>query len=238
MGKLKKKDEYEKIVCLLNSLTGKRSLWQVFNDCISVYAVMIQNSFMPAGKRFDNIERIYKNTVEDYTDTEKDVMLKTFAEIVVILNDKPFQDLLGDLYMRLDMGNEAIGQFFTPYNISLATAKAMLKKSETQEKIAKKGHVTVLEPAAGGGANLIAACEVFKDFGIDYQKNVVFVAQELNRLTALMCYVALSLIGANAVIKIGDTLKAPYTNFFDEIKNDSEIWITPMFAANDFFGVV
>ena len=62
-------------------------------------------------------------------------------------------------------------------------------------------------PAAGAGANLIAFCGLCYEKGIDYQRRVFFECRELSELTSLMCYIQLSLIGAAAIVIIGDTLK-------------------------------
>ena len=44
------------------------------------------------------------------------------------------------------------------------------------------------------------------DMGIDWQRQAVFECQDISVITALMCYVQLSLIGAAARVVIGDTL--------------------------------
>ncbi len=86
-----------------------------------------------------------------------------------------------------------------------------------------------------GGANAIAACEVLKSYNIDYQAKAVFVCQDLTKITAMMCHVVLSLMGCSAVIKIGDTLTEPYTNYANERRKGAELLITPMFAKNNCF---
>lgn len=237
--KLKVKNEQKKLICLFDGLTGKRSMWQLFNDCVCMIAIAIQNSFMYGFNRGNALEKEYKNIAAGYTKAELMKISEIFAELVMLADEQPFQDLLGDLYMRLNMGSDAIGQFFTPYHIAYLTAKTAMKKDLVMQAFNEKGSITIVEPAIGGGANLVAACNVLYDYGINYQdKCVVFVGQELSRLTAMMSYIMLSIIGANAVIKVGDTLKDPYTNFNTEVKKGSELWITPQFAKNNCFWVV
>ena len=149
--------------------------------------------------------------------------------------DNPFRDLLGDLYMQLNMGSDALGQFFTPYPLSYVMAKANINIEFAKSEITKKGYMTISEPACGGGANVIAACEHLQKNDINYQNQCIMVCQDLSRLTALMCYVVLSLIGCSAVIKIGNTLSNPYTNYWSEVKQGSEIWTTPMFHVNNCY---
>lgn len=222
------KSEYRDIVKLFSKLTGSRSMWQVFNDVITMIACAIQNGMLK-NPRFDEIEEKYTRVSKEYTDDEMEVIANIFGAIINTLEANPFQDFLGDLYMNLEMGSSATGQFFTPYNISKAIANSALDKEGIKSALAKKGYITMLEPAAGGGANVIAGCEALKEMGVNYQEKCVIVCQELSELTALMCYIALSLIGCNAVVKIGDSLINPYTNYRDEEKAKSNIWTTPMF---------
>lgn len=220
--------EYKKIVKLFEKITGSRSMWQVFNDCIEIFALCFQNQFL-FGKRFDKNEEKYKQIIKQYSEQEVQIIIEIFAELTNMVEQNPFRDLLGDLYMQLDMGSDALGQFFTPYHVAFAMAKSCISVEQIKAQITDKGYITVYEPACGGGANIIAFCECLHKNNINYQSQCVIVCQDLSRLTALMCYVVLSLLGCSAVVKIGDTLKESFTNYYDEIAKDSDIWTTPMF---------
>lgn len=234
MASIKVKSEYKELVKLFNQLSGSRSLWQVFNDCIEMFALSIQNTFC-FGQTFEKNENRYKDIVKNYSESEIETIVKIFAEITNALEANPFQDFLGDLYMQLDMGSSALGQFFTPYNVSYAMAVSSFDEKNAKAELSKKGYISVLEPAVGGGANVIAFCEVLKNHDINYQTQCVIVCQELSKLTALMCYTALSLIGCAAVVKIGDSLSDPYTNYFAECSKGAEIWTTPMFHIQNCY---
>ena len=234
MAKINVKPEYKNIVNMFNLLTGSQNLWQVFNDCIKLYALSFQNIYT-FGKKYEENENTYKQIINQYSDNDKSVIIKIFAELVNMANDNPFRDLLGDLYMQLNMGSEALGQFFTPYNVSYITSVCSIDINDAKKKIEEKGYITINEPSCGGGANIIAACEYLKNNGINYQTQCVFSCQDLSRLTALMCYVVLSLIGCSAVIKVGDTLCDPFTCYNSELKKSSELWTTPMFHINNCY---
>lgn len=135
----------------------------------------------------------------------------------------PFQDLLGDAYMRLGIGSRENGQFFTPYHLSRLMADMGVTRDEAERDIAEHGYVTLNDPAAGGGANLIAAAATLKSYGINYQQNAFFVAQELSEMTALACYIQMSLLGMPGIVLIGDTLRMDYR---------FELW-TPMLSLNE-----
>ena len=135
---------------------------------------------------------------------------KLYDPVVQAFEDNPFQDLLGDVYMRLNLSNKNTGQFFTPYNVAHAMAELSVDKDAITKQINECGYVTMNEPAAGGGANIIGLAHALKDMGINYQRHLWFVAQELSELTALTCYVQCSIIGMAGVVQIGDTLKMDF----------------------------
>lgn len=234
MASIKVKSEYKELVKLFNQLSGSRSLWQVFNDCIEMFALSTQNTFC-FGQTFEKNENRYKDITKNYSESEIETIVKIFAEITNALEANPFQDFFGDLYMQLDMGSSALGQFFTPYTVSYAMAVSSFDEKNARAELSQKGYISVLEPAVGGGANVIAFCEVLKNHDINYQTQCVIVCQELSKLTALMCYTALSLIGCAAVVKIGDSLSDPYTNYFAECSKGAEIWTTPMFHIQNCY---
>lgn len=231
MAKIKVKPEYRELVKMFDELTGSRSMWQVFNDCINMFALSIQNNFT-FGKKYEENEKEYKRVSSTYNEKELTQIAQIFAKIIDMLEENPFRDLLGDLYMQLNMGSDALGQFFTPYNVSYAMAECCISIEEAKSIIEEKGYITVNEPAVGGGANIIAFCEYLHKNNINYQNQCVIVCQDLSQLTALMCYIVLSLIGCSAVIKIGDTLSNPFTDYYSELRKGSEIWTTPMFHNN------
>lgn len=236
MAKINVKPQYKGIMKLFDSLTGSRSLYQVFSDFVIIAACTIHNTV--GSYKADEKEKTYLNIIQNYKDEDLEIFAKILAEITMLAEENPFQDLLGDLYMQLNMGSDAMGQFFTPYSVSLAMARTAIDIGEAKELINKKGYITISEPAVGGGANIIAACQVLKEVGINYQTKAVIVAQELNQLTALMAYIAFSLLGIPAVIKIGDTLRDPYTNVRDEMRKKSNIWITPQMMMTPLLWVV
>ena len=146
--------------------------------------------------------RITKRAAEDVP--------KLYDPVIQAFEDNPWQDLLGDVYMRLSLGSKQNGQFFTPYHLAHAMARLSVSEESVTDAIAKRGYVTVNEPTAGGGANVIAMAEVLKEMGVNYQRHMWFVAQELSELTALTCYVQCSILGMAGIVQIGDTLKMEF----------------------------
>lgn len=184
--------------------SGMFELWDAF---VSSFAAMLAAG---SGNKCDwLIERAASSTGRITKGAAQDVP-KLYDPVIQAFENNPWQDLLGDVYMRLNLGNKNVGQFFTPYNVAEAMARLTLDESLVTKQIAEHGYLTVNEPAAGGGANLIGAAHVLKEMGVNYQRHMWFVGQELSELTALICYVQCSLLGMAGIVQIGDTLKMEF----------------------------
>ena len=231
MARTNVKPNYKTIVGMFEKLTGSRSMWTTFQDCIEMIALSIQNQAELFPDRYDKHKRRYVDIAKQYSKKEMGIVVEIFAELIRMLEEKPYQDLLGDLYMQLNMGSSALGQFFTPYSISKMMAECSFDAELLHNEIENKGYIKINEPCIGGGANIIGFLDVLNSNGINYQQKCIIVGQDLSRISALMAYVVLSLLGCQAVIKIADTLTDPFTSFFEEV-HKKDIWYTPMFVLN------
>lgn len=197
-------DRKEDMIKIINSMAGKYSSYEVFSDWIRCSSLAISNSCqMIHDKVWNEREQIYLDTARKYTKEE----LGKFTELLGMLTEtlETPSDVLGEIYMKSGMGSKAAGQFFTPYHLSLACARlAVIEKSED-------GYYWVNEPSCGGGGMIIAVAETLKERGINYQKEMRVVAQDLDWKGVYMCYLQLSLLGINAICVQGDTLSEPYT---------------------------
>ena len=226
MAKINVAPEYRESVKIFNSLSGSKMMYQIFTDWVTMFACALSNSADLF--RYDKREEEYLRIVREYNKEEALKLCEISALITEMIEENPWRDTLGNLYMQLDMGEAAIGQFFTPYHVSYTIAQTAISKEVVEKIIQEKGYITVIEPASGGGANIIAACQVLHKMDINYQEKAIVVCQDLSRVTALMCYIVLSLMGVQAVVKIGDSLCDPYTSYIDETRKKSDIWVTPM----------
>ena len=167
--------------------------WQRF---VYMAAYEIALAFRQDVSPFSDVANSSRKAAGDDFPAYADMM----SSMVEALERDPFQDFLGSAFMRLGIGNEAGGQFFTPFNISHLMGRIVLDAADG-------GVIRVGEPACGAGANCIAVCKALGDRGIDWQRRVLFECQDVSEMTALMCYVQLSLIGAAAKVTVGDTLR-------------------------------
>lgn len=144
----------------------------------------------------------------------------------------PDCDFLGELYMELELGNKHGGQFFTPYGLCQAMARVNIKRQHIDDEMARQGYFSINDCACGAGALLVAAANHLHEIGFDYQRNALFVAQDIDSTTALMCYIQLSLLGCAGYVIIGDTLAAPQTGPVLFGEENSRCWYTPLYFEN------
>lgn len=222
------KQQYTGIVKLYNSLIGSHQLWELWQDSMTMFALSISNTV--DGRYRDKREAMYMDIAHKYTKEEMQVFPQIFGEIIMQLEAEPEQDLLGDLYMQLDLGSHWHGQFFTPYNLCAMMAKTQLGQKEYTVENVKP--ISVCDCACGGGALLISAAHEYKKAiahtGLNAQHYICLFAQDLSQVSAMMCYVQLSLLGYAAKVKLGDSLMKPLI----EEDNGSDIWYTPMWFSD------
>lgn len=206
-------DRTKDIIKKIDSMSGSKSPYNVFTDWIKCTALAIMQSVWFSEDR----EQIYLDTIKDYNGSDFSDMCAWLSETI----ECKMTDVLGNLFMQSGWGNKNTGQFFTPYTLSLATADLVMSDLPDNE------YITLNEPSAGAGGMVIAAAEVVKNSGRNYQKCLRVVAQDLDWNAFYMCYIQLSLYGIDAKVVQGDTLlDKPFKNF------DSNVFLTPMFMLN------
>lgn len=114
------------------------------------------------------------------------------------LEDNSEQDFLGELYMCLGLGSDHAGQFFTPYHLCEFMSAVTTPAEEFQQKIGDRGWVAVCDPTCGAGALLVAFANECRKKEINYQTDVLFVAQDIDYIVGMMCYLQMSLLGIAA----------------------------------------
>lgn len=198
-------DEKQKIIKRIESISGKYSPYEVFTDWIRCCAIAISNSVTPIhGKVWKEREKSYLDTVAKYEKKEAESFAEMLAWLVIGL-EKEMEDVLGSVYMMGGMGSKTTGQFFTPFHVSEMCGRLTVGNPD------EDGIYRLNEPACGGGAMIIAAAKALRDKGVNYQRKLVVVAQDLDWKSVYMCYLQLSLLGIKATCVQGDTLEKPYT---------------------------
>ena len=193
------------IIKIINSLSGKYSAYDVFSDWVEMVALVIQNSlYLILNGIWQQREQKYMNIVSKYSPEEMQQMVKMNALLVQAFEEE-MSDILGEIYMESGCGNKNTGQFFTPFHVSVLTAQLRIP-----DDISEENPFMVNEPSTGSGGMIIAAAKVLKERGLNYQRCMKVVAQDIDWKGVYMTYVQLSLLGIKATVVQGDTLSEPY----------------------------
>lgn len=218
------KNQWDKeFIKLFHRLTSRRSNWEIWNDFLTLSSLAFAN-VMPAPEREEREQR-YLSIINSYEKEEQEIFPQLLGFVTMALEDNPKQDFLGDLYTSLNLHQHQKGQFFTPYHVCEFMAEVQLV-GDFETQVEQKGYISVSDPACGAGALLIAFANSAKAHGINYQKKVLFVAQDIDATAAKMCYIQLSLLGCSACVIIGDSLVKP------GFHPDNEVFYTPMYYLN------
>ena len=203
---IKCEDHKKMIVDMLLGISGAHSPFEVYCDWIECMAIGISNA---SQIRHDEVwqerEDAYKRIMNRYTPEERFKMMDMTALLPLAMEEK-VGDILGEIFMECKFGNSAGGQFFTPFHVSELLSELSVSISEDH-----KTTIPIHEPTCGSGGTIIAAAKSIMKKGVNFQKYMDVVAQDLDWRCVYMCYVQLSLYGIKAIVVQGDTLAQPYT---------------------------
>lgn len=203
------RDDHQKnFLKIFNGLTGKHSRWEIWEDFVTLTAIEISNSTdkVNAPER----TKMYQTIISKYSAKERDGMAEMLAEVVMGMEQNPDQDFLGSLYMMCELGNDHAGQFFTPYDVCRCMAEITFDPKLHPDM---EGFISVSDPACGAGATLLAFLNVCKRRNICYHNKVLVIAQDIDFIVGLMCYIQCSFMGCAGYVVIGDTLVNPATAY-------------------------
>lgn len=196
-----------------NTGSGRRRVAEVFRDYCALTALAFRNSVDAVGHA--DREARYLEIAGRYSREELD----RFAEITALLAHElgeGLDDVLGKLYMSLDLGNDRLGQFFTPFEVSVLSAKLTVERA-VADHLSTQPFVTMQEPSCGSGGMIIALAQAMDDEGLSYQRQLHVTAIDLDSTAVHMTYVHLSLLHLPALVVHGNTLTGETT----------DIWPTP-----------
>lgn len=195
----------KEIVKQINGMSGKYSPYDIFADWVEMMALSIQNACdFSENEVWEKREQRFKTIRKKYTDSEFSKM----REMLVLLGgalSRKVHDALGEIYMESMNGNKGTGQYFTPFNCCLLTAKTVIPDNYDGGK-----KLQVYEPTSGGGGLVIAVASILQERGFNYQQCMDVVSQDLDWKAVYMTYVQLSLLGISAEVVQGDVLQEPF----------------------------
>lgn len=197
-----KKDYIKEFISKLSNLDRSRSISIVFNDFLTLSYCSLAQTVYQSG----NLEQRYLNIIKTYTKEQAEEFSKLLAFLVLGLEQES-QDFLGQVYMSLNLGSQANGQYFTPYSVSKFMAEINFTEIET---IQNNQLITLSEPCCGSGALIIAFAQTLREHNINYQQNLFVEAIDISEMCFKMTYIQLSLLSIPAKVVQGDSLSLKF----------------------------
>lgn len=198
----------DEIVKALVAMSGRYNYHMIFQDWICATAIAIQNACWPHDWLWRQREQQYTEIMNKYTKQEQKQFPRLTTMLCEMYEKDGITDALGQIYMSQQSGNKRLGQFFTPFHVSELCAEIGMQQKLKETKEGER--IQLYEPSAGAGGMPLAACKYLGKIGINYQRKLMITAQDLDWNGVYMTYVQLSLVGADAVVVQGDTLKKTY----------------------------
>ncbi|VTR59311.1 Type I restriction-modification system methyltransferase subunit [Serratia fonticola] len=119
-----------------------------------------------------------------------------------------YDDMLGRIFMNLELSDARRGQFFTPFDIS--RMMATLSVQDLESKLKQATFLTVGEPACGAGGMVIAVAEQFSLAGYPPCQHMFASCVDIDPVAAAMCFLQLALLRVPAEIITGNSLTMQY----------------------------
>lgn len=181
---------------LFNTIAPNLHRFDVFKDFVVLSAISLHNAI-----RFNQtLEDEYLGIIKSYSKDEAKLVASMLGILTNMLEAKPF-DALGQIYMDLGFGDARKGQFFTPPHVCEFMAELTYG-----DKIKEDDFIMLSEPACGGGGMILAFAHLLIEKGFNPANKLWVEAIDLDRTSALMCYIQLSLWNIPARVIVGNAL--------------------------------
>ena len=177
--------------------------YKVWDDFITCFAISLNNSVAPD----TYLEEKYLTIINQYERDDRFKFAKLAGLLVMAFEESGYCDLLGELYMKMEISSKNLGQFFTPYSVSKVCALLSMDK----KKIERQRYITVHEPASGSGGMVVALADAMHSEGYNPQQQLLAHCVDVDQTAAMMCYVQLTLFGIPARVTIGNTLTMQFS---------------------------
>lgn len=206
------------MIKLFRQLSQRHGMYEVFFEFTKMSAISISNTFDKI--HFEERENEFMRIKKKYTNDEMKKIHELFALLVEAMERKP-GDILGEIYMELEISNKDAGQFFTPYHVAKLMAEMTL--SDKEKQLENGGSATVYEPCVGGGVTIIALAHALMERGYNYQRQLKVICGDIDPNVLSMAYVQFSLLGIDAICERRNAL-------IDD--KPSDVWFTPFYSVN------
>jgi len=204
---LNNKHHLKSITNLIQKVAQNRSVSRVFTEFLEMSAITIANSLnLIRDDIWDKREKRYIEIIRSYSKEHQKLFPEMFGYLVQELEKRATttgpEDVLGHLYYELGLSDKLRAQLFTPQNISDCMARMIIGEGIIPEC----GYISMAEPSCGSGVMLTSMCKAMRDIGLNYNKQLLVIATDIDIVCVHMTYLQLSLYGVPAVVIHGNSL--------------------------------
>ncbi len=185
---------------VFNSIARHKHRYEVFQHFVTMSAISLHN----AVAKDQSLEDEYMAIVGKYSKDDASRFAQLLGLFINLLDADP-SDVLGRLYMELEISNLRNGQFFTPSHLSELIAK-LCHGDRLEEQLKERPFVTFSEPACGSGGMVLAFVKEMLNHGFNPADKLFVSCIDVDRLACMMTYLQLSLWNVPAEIVEGNTL--------------------------------
>ena len=138
----------------------------------------------------------FKATLDAFTYEQGAELGRLFGLYVEAVELLPFRDILGTLFMKLDINSVRNGEFFTPWPIAEMMALMTFDRADFLNLVKERGEVSVCDPAVGSGVMLLAFGKVVHDsLGRDGTNRLRLYGMDIDPRCVNMCRIQLRMNG-------------------------------------------
>ncbi len=149
----------------------------------------------------------FKTKLDRYTREQGEEFGRLLGLYVKAVEEQPFVDILGDIFMRLDVNSVRAGQYFSPWPIAEMMARMQFDPEAFKRTVEEKGELTVCDPAVGSGIMLLAfASVVHQTFGRWGTDRLRLYGQDIDIRCVNMCRIQLRMNGLDGVGRVMGTM--------------------------------
>ena len=188
----------KEFIDLFNSVASHQHRYTVFTDFVTVAAISFHNAITKS----KSLEEEYMQIIGKYSREDVERFPKLLGLLIELLEPGP-TDILGQLYMELEFGNDRTGQFFTPPHLSELLAK-LLHGDDLADMT--KPFITMSDPCCGAGGMVLAFVKEMLNHKHDPANKLWVQCIDVDRTAAMMCYLQLTLWNVPAQVLVGNTL--------------------------------
>ena len=208
---------------ILDEIAKNHNPRDVFFDFVKLTALAISNYFNNKNDVYQAREKEYMVIINKYNQDDAKKLSNIMGKLAIDLKNN-IDDYLGKLYMDT-IPQSKLGQFFTPFHLSMLTSKISIKDNDIRKDIDEKGKIVLYEPSCGSGGMILAMVKRLQELGYNPSEILEVHASDIDINSVYMTFIQLSLLNINAQVIRKDSLN------MKNIINSKDVFNTPLFVG-------